>query len=1638
MEYTDENKFSLTSIRKDGSECKHHRKSHRRSSSILKIPQSKLPLSDLDPNQQDGCKFPPAKKARRSENRRVSFADTCQIKEFPKDSPGAWHNENSSAENSPDLENTIEQEKPEISGLDKLLTGSIQHPGFTNTDEDVQEIPFEEDQPLGVPVDPINHTLITNDEMELTGLVGLSNEPPDDFEELKSKSRVDHKFLQSLISSEKRTKSTSLQIETPEKLFHAKAQEDPDTYVYTTMNRYSCSMQSTMSSLITGTTTLSSQLSVAKRAPLTLVPSSQKPELLNSGTAENMTADLASELDVLSNLEKPKATGFLQSLLKNQNKDKIENLRSAYSTSTEFERTQVFTSGDGMDETAVLDSTIWTVEKRDLHRLDTLQKSHDVVEKIHVESNSEVTQVFHGGDAMEETKLISGGIWMEEEIYKQGREKTQIFSTDGNMEETKVLKGEILTGSDRDVEVTVNSQAVEKHFQQGWEETKISVKDDNMEETKALTGGIWTGIERSVGITGGKSSLESQFKQGGEETRIFGKGDNMEETKALTGGIWTDLERSFGKTNRENSLVSGLRKGEETKIFGKEDSMEETKALLGEIWTGSESVGVIGSRNPVEKCFMQGGEESQIFGKDDNMEETKALTGGIFTDPEAIGGKAGKDDSIMNSFKQGGEETKKVAKEDNMEETKALTGGIWTAESQSIERTKTVNLMEETKALTGGIWTAESQSIERTKTVNLMEETKALTGVIEVESSTQVDRKGEVNRMGEQTEKSEKHVQDGDQKDVASLCKKEHESKMSEMEEADSDNDSEISFNFKKTETGNTTSLQADDVFEAKRTEFLVESTVTEKESERCGEEVISDKGDGNTRTLADLKNLLKEHTSKFDDILMNPVEGSTLIKENIIASKNENIETHGENKTLMFSNKSDWLEETKMVTANIEIGSTQNSISKNDILDWPRVAENKTVLFADKSAAMDETKPVTANLISDNEPLASVPGVGAENKIVSETVEKLPTLTGSNITLTFGNNSGAMEETKIKTSLSTVQNRLEGKDVSTVHELPQLAESIMADRKSNINLTGTQKTDDKQLSLMMEGNMVGLLEQAPPENLFTDATLNSTVTSFRPESTSTLASPIDSTQALLNKDCDNITMPPDNITAVEESLISQLSINKTAVECDITQDDIWTGPMTALSLCDYLQVVKPSCLKASKLYELRRTRCSLVQEEEIPCDDLKSKVLADLTVKSHIEAQMEMNAQMMAEVDKKKVEIEKLEEKWLTEPPEIFHYAQTCSPAQKVELREKMVAMSNVCTRLGKIEWKKASVQAAALELQKIQEGNRKLNLEVGEILQMATDAMQNIEVVNQELEEMDEEILEMKQTPVPSEQEIQEYLAEKAFIEKKQADLTNMKNEDISMAETNRRLSEEHAALAEKLSSDVRQESQKDNMQELQNQTQKIRNEIQLLYGMSGWYFEESSFRTGHKTFMFSRRKLRLEINHEEERISSIEMMACDKDVQCRREQFCLRLAEEAVNGVYLKQKYSKLNDLPQILHEVGTLVLQMNALHNDLMFLEMDHYIAYKYPRIHLEVWSPRKRCVSVSFHFQFVESSLIWSIEPSLDVEFGIVRNDAALSQIKQVEPGDSYLNRMCAAIDLDSLPEDTSNKCPVCGLHMLQC
>lgn len=43
-----------------------------------------------------------------------------------------------------------------------------------------------------------------------------------------------------------------------------------------------------------------------------------------------------------------------------------------------------------------------------------------------------------------------------------------------------------------------------------------------------------------------------------------------------------------------------------------------------------------------------------------------------------------------------------------------------------------------------------------------------------------------------------------------------------------------------------------------------------------------------------------------------------------------------------------------------------------------------------------------------------------------------------------------------------------------------------------------------------------------------------------------------------------------------------------------------------------------------------------------------------------------------------------------------------------------------------------------------------------------------------------------------------------------------------------------------------------------------------------------------------------------------------------------------------------------------------------------------------------------------------------------------RTDAVLSEVMQTSPGDAYLNRVCSAIDLDTLSEEPVKKCTLCG------
>lgn len=676
--------------------------------------------------------------------------------------------------------------------------------------------------------------------------------------------------------------SSSLQTETPKNVFNTKALEDPETCVPTATNHHSClheeNVQSSLSHLTTGTTTLSScQLSLTKRTPLVSVPSSQKPGLNNSENKEISPVDFGSKFDDQSIVEKPKLTGFLQSLLKTQRKEKTEGFQSTLSTSisSQHESNKTILFGDGMDETTVLDSTIWTKEK-DENSINHLHQANVSVEKIEDEKNCEMTQVFHRGGAMEETKVFSCRIWTEEEVYAEENEKTQILNKDGNMEETKVL-----------------------------------------------TGGIWTGLERNSWMTDSKNPM-GNFRQVEEETKTFGKDDDMEETKALTGEI----------------SIAGTTSLEKTKI---DEWLENTNAQTASI--------------VLENSTLKDKKDVEIKGE--QMEKTK-----IFIQEDA---------------------DKKEKEEENK-----MFSKMWN----------------------------ENTSFLKEKVIELKESDP-----------------------------------DGEDSEVTFKIKKLQ--KENEMEKTMIDE-------LMETEKENEAAVKAEGFVELQGSDPLVDSTDRETESGRQGEEIICDKDDENTRTLADMRNLLKKPTSKFDGILLRPKERPLKVNhENVTSSQmHKEVPCKNEgNKTLMFSNQSVLLDETKLVTAMIETVSKQKT-SENESMQENKITENKTILFGDQSAMMEETETVPTELAQENDVLAYV---GAQTKTNSGTVDQLPTITGNNIRTFFENDKGIMDEMKmITTSVDSMKTCSEGEDILPSVDLFKLTENTMQNGKFIVDVTGVQTTDEK------------------------------------------------------------------------------------------------------------------------------------------------------------------------------------------------------------------------------------------------------------------------------------------------------------------------------------------------------------------------------------------------------------------------------------------------------------------------------------------------------------------------------------------------------------------------------------------------
>ena len=157
----------------------------KRRSSILKVPKSPgCALDDIDPNTENADENDVrSKKARRSSSRRVSFAETCQIKEIPNkvlekmnDDEFAINEDNPVPPSFLDLESARDdsvyrQPAPTLAGLPSLLTSPIQEcpdrpnvPQFSS-DHDDNQMNFTCCQPSS---DIQNDANKTQEAMELT------------------------------------------------------------------------------------------------------------------------------------------------------------------------------------------------------------------------------------------------------------------------------------------------------------------------------------------------------------------------------------------------------------------------------------------------------------------------------------------------------------------------------------------------------------------------------------------------------------------------------------------------------------------------------------------------------------------------------------------------------------------------------------------------------------------------------------------------------------------------------------------------------------------------------------------------------------------------------------------------------------------------------------------------------------------------------------------------------------------------------------------------------------------------------------------------------------------------------------------------------------------------------------------------------------------------------------------------------------------------------------------------------------------------------------------------------------------------------------------------------------------------------
>ncbi|XP_063428985.1 uncharacterized protein LOC134711925 [Mytilus trossulus] len=677
------------------------RQSGRRSSSILK---TKTPLLDIDTNQAT-IEIIPRKKARISSSRRVSFAETYQVKEFQKDSPHRWlPDPESEDDSSPELERLpdVQQHtsRSEIQGLDKLLTGPIQN-NLPSEEQIDSELPLPDENVPFIQSGP-NHTILQTDDMDMTDCFEKSRsnvEKPlvDDFGDNYGASfsinKLDAKsFLTSI--GKPYLENISEKLFLPEKKFSSpdsnnmyKVEQESDfhTLINTSINKYTA-LSSSVTTIAGASVTFTTN--VTSRKPLTSISdrSAFTPITTESYNPLDEADRPVSKVDGLSFLkqltfkapESPldkyeertivfdgndmEETEVLTKCIQNSEKEplfpesvKVPCFLKSKTTSGRSNNNMFFGQGDEMGNHTVFFGEDNNMEDTEVIRsqinFDALpnQKSKNTFlfnsvkgnENIMAKDETEKTQIFDRGLDMEQTEMLTGKLNYNECLKTIDKAKLN----DSIMEETGLLTGKI--------DLVHSSKLLEKN-------KTVLYKNDDMEETNVLTG---------INPVGYRKSFGSEKKN---KTCLFPDGNDMEQTTVLANKIELPVLR---KSNKQ----------EDTKIS--DNSMEETNVLTQKIELPKQETNTDVSR------LVNIDNKTLLYHESNDMEETRIVTGKI--------------DINKSDKEQERENRTKLFNETNfVEETCTVTSKL--SELSYVKENKTTiftedNGMEETCALTSKV-----------------------------------------------------------------------------------------------------------------------------------------------------------------------------------------------------------------------------------------------------------------------------------------------------------------------------------------------------------------------------------------------------------------------------------------------------------------------------------------------------------------------------------------------------------------------------------------------------------------------------------------------------------------------------------------------------------------------------------------------------------------------------------------------------------------------------------------------------------------------------------------------------------------------------------------------------------------------